>query len=372
MKALVLGLGTSGVSATKLLERMGAHVVGVDDRLCPRAVERIEEFDLFVPSPGISPDHPLYKRALEANLPIQGEVELFLQQTTAPCIGVTGTNGKTTTVKMIAHLLNASSKKAVAAGNVGVGLADVAQDAICVLELSSFQLETAFTKGLDVAVILNISENHLDRYPTFAAYREAKIGIERIVKSSGTLFVHEGIDRTLFSIPTSVLSGDNRSCAEQVCARFGVEDFSPLDRFVPPPHRLEFVAEIGGVNYINDSKATSVAATLHGLSQVSQEVVLILGGRDKGLSFAPLMSWKNRLSRVIVYGEAREKIGNQLQLLGNVYLVKTLQEAVKMAQSFATCGQVVLFSPGCASFDAFENYMARGEAFKEYVLRRDP
>ena len=370
MKALVLGLGMSGKSAKALLERRGVDVVTCDDALEPKEFSDLSEFDLFVPSPGISPKHPLYKQALSSGIQIKGEVELFLEETDQLCIGITGTNGKTTMALLITHMLNCAGKRAVCGGNVGAALSSIDKQAICVLELSSFQLETMKTRGLDMGIFLNFTPDHLDRYPSFEDYRDAKIAMEHVIKEEGKLFVHESIDPKFFTRPIEVFAGGSVEIARRVCEELGVRDFASLKTFQRPPHRLEFVEEIDGVVFINDSKATNVEATIHALSEVKHELVLILGGKDKGLCFASLSSKVPSSCRVVIYGEAREKIANQLQPLSEVHKVETLREAVDLARSLARAHDVVLFSPGCASFDAFSNYEERGEAFKQYVRRR--
>jgi len=359
----------SGKSSKKLLEKRGVEVVTYDDVLDPREISTLEKFDLLVPSPGISPQHPLYRQALAMGMPIKGEVELFLEETDQPCIGITGTNGKTTTALLITHLLNEGGKRAACGGNVGVPLS-LMERGICVLELSSFQLETTISPKLDMGVILNITPDHLDRYPSFEAYRDVKVSMQNLVKEQGRLFVHESIDPTLFVRPIEVFSGGSVEIAGRVCEELGVDYFTGLKTFQRPSHRLEYVGEIDGVVYINDSKATNVEATIHALSFVKGKKILILGGKDKGLSFASLCSEIPSSCPVVIYGEAREKIANQLQPLSEVHKVETLREAVNLARSLAKERNVVLFSPGCASFDAFSNYEERGEAFKQYVRRR--
>ncbi len=372
MKILVLGLGISGKSATSFLEKLGHTVVGVDDRIAPCFDMELDGFDLFVPSPGIARSHPLYRRAKAAGIPVAGEAQLALEAATQPCIGITGTNGKTSVVKMIAHVLNLAGKRARAVGNVGDPLTQyVGQgDEILVVELSSYQLETLSAKVFDVGAILNIAEDHLDRYVSFEEYAKTKAHLEECIKENGDFFVHSSVFKDLFSHPFKEWEGDNEEVVISICDHFGIgREFclEALSSFKKPAHRLEFVGTVKGVSYFNDSKATNVAAVVKALRMMDDKVVLILGGQDKGLSFAPISAMHKKISSVVICGEAREKIGNALKHLPNVHQAKTLQEAVEKAAFFAKSGGTVLFSPGCASFDAFKNYAERGETFKQLI-----
>lgn len=372
MKALVLGLGISGKSAVALLERRGYAVVGIDDKSAPQSFATLKEFDLFVPSPGIPRNHPLYRLALQEGIEIAGEVELALRQCRQPCIGLTGSNGKTTTVKMIEHCLNYCGKKARAVGNVGDPIGDnIGGDEILIVELSSYQLETMSAKVFDVAILLNIYPNHLDRYDSFDDYAAAKARLEGCVKTEGKFYVHRSVDRNLFQKGPLEFEGENHDAAFLACSYFGIDRKSfdaALSSFVKPPHRIEFVAKIDAVSYYNDSKGTNVHAMIKALQVLDTEVVLIAGGQDKGLDFGPLCAFNKQLSSVVVYGEAREKIATALKQTVDIHLVLTLQEAVERARALVKREGTVLFSPGCASFDAFKNYAERGEAFKKYVM----
>lgn len=375
-KALVLGLGISGKSAVSFLEKEGMEVVAVDDKLLPRDIADISSFSLFVPSPGVPRTHPLYQRAKAAGLPIAGEAHLGLEKVKHPCIGVTGSNGKTTTVKMIEHCFNACGKKAKALGNVGDPLTNYSspdEEEILVVELSSFQLETLKAKVFDLAFILNITENHLDRYSSFEEYAKTKADIQYCLKEGGKLILHRQVYEkfpSLFSTPFLPFDGGSLEAAIFALAHFGISKEAVIEAaktFSPPPHRLEFVAKVDGVAYYNDSKATSVSAMLNGIARVSGKIILLAGGRNKGLSFDPLQTIQSRLSHLIAFGEAAETIATSLRGLVPVHLVKTVQEAVFLAHQLSAGSNAVLFSPGCASFDAFTNYEERGEEFKKWV-----
>lgn len=365
MKILVLGLGISGRSVVSLLEKEGHQVLGVDDKQGSPPIA-IEEFDLFVPSPGIPRTHPLYLGALKAGLPIKGEVQIALERISTVCIGVTGTNGKTTTVKMIEHCLNRCGKKALAVGNVGLPLSSFVEtkEEILVVELSSFQLETLTQKAFSLGFLLNIEEDHLDRYDNFAEYAEAKYQLGNCIKEEGLFYLGPGLEMCHNGIPFDGSSVE----AARISARYlGIGEkafFEALTSFEKPPHRLEFVATVDGISYFNDSKATNVAAVLEALRQMEGKVVLLAGGQDKGLSFAPLLTYKEKLSHVIAFGAARFKIEKAVQNEVEVHLASSLEEAMELAKQKAKKGESILLSPGCASFDAFKNYEERGNRFK--------
>lgn len=367
MKALVIGFGVSGKSAKAFLEKRGYEVEVYDDALAPKEIEDLSVYSLVVLSPGISKEHPLCKMAKN----VTSEMELGLGEVDQPCIGITGTNGKSTVVQLVTHVLSKCGKKALAVGNVGVPITSILPgDEILVIELSSYQLEDLSIRALDVAACLNITEDHLDRYPSMKEYQNAKAQIQHCVKEGGVLFAHESIDSTLF--PTAqIYDGDHVSIAQLICKEFGVgekEFFQASSSFSKPPHRLEWVANKKGTDYYNDSKGTNIAAVSFAIKTMQKKVVLLLGGQDKNLRFAPLKAYKNKLAHIIAFGEARVKIANELQDVCAIVQVETLQEAVSKAGEIATSEDTVLFSPGCTSFDAFRNAEERGEEFRNLVL----
>lgn len=372
-KALVLGFGVSGKSAKIFLEKKGYEVACYDDKLAPDPIENIETFSLVVLSPGISLAHPLCIRAAKANIPIKGEAQIALEEISQPCIGVTGTNGKTTLVLMLQHCLTLCGKKAKAVGNVGIPITScVGSDEILVVELSSYQLETLTAKAFDVGIILNIAENHLDRYLSMEEYSKAKARLQFCIKKGGIFYVHPAIDPKYFSMPIQSFSGGNTEAAQKICSHFGISEkdfYAAASSFSKPAHRIEFVAEIQGVKYYNDSKATTLQAVIYALNHLQAKVILLLGGLDKGLSFEPLNAYPDRVKHAIVFGRSREKIANALQDCHAVCVEETMQEAVEKARQLAKPGDIVLLSPGCASFDAFDNYERRGEEFKRLVRR---
>ncbi|MCI5053016.1 MAG: Mur ligase family protein [Simkaniaceae bacterium] len=321
MRVKVLGRGVSGMAAIRYLQRHGHEIVE-------------EGQELVVISPGIKP---------------QGgeiaEVELALRDVRQPCIGITGTNGKTTTVLMVEHVLNRCGKRAIACGNIGLPVCDVVGgNEILVIELSSFQLETMHSKVFDVGAVLNVTPDHLDRHGTMEAYRAAKYRLKDLVH--GEFF--DGL-------------GTNESFARAICAHFGVNDESfseALLDFKRPEHRLEFVKEVDGISYYNDSKGTNVASTIFATEQIEKPIVLLVGGKDKGLDFS---HWsKLNVKEVIAFGEAAEKICGFVE----AKLARNLEEAFHLGRKQAISGDAVLLSPGCASFDEFKNYEERGKKFK--------
>ena len=337
MKIIVIG--GEGKSGRAVIDHFRGEEVTVD-AWCEGA-------DLVVASPGVPPSHPLYQRAREEGIEIVGEAELAFRTIKNPMIGVTGSNGKSTMVMRLVHSLQKGGKKARALGNIGVPLlsAVLEEGEIVVAELSSFQLETMTTRALDVAMILNITPNHLDRHGTMEVYQNVKYRIKDLLKEGG-IFVET---------------------IEEALARFGVplndEGFSPL------PHRLEFVGEVRGVRCYNDSKATTVDAVLYGVRQIGNNVILLVGGRHKGGSFA---SWNEgflgRVKQIILFGEAKELMAKELYSIP-VILVETLEEAMEKGLQVAKQGDTMLLSPGCASYDQFRDFEERGDRFREGVRR---
>lgn len=371
-KALVLGLGISGKSAATFLRKKGCDVVEVDDASQPKEFDHLRGFSLFVPSPGVPPSHPIYRLARESQIPIKGEAQLFLEQTNQPCIGVTGTNGKTTAVKMIEHILNGSGKKARALGNIGDPLTSYEEDdeEILVIELSSYQLETLSAKALELALILNIEEDHLDRYASFEEYAAAKARIQHCLKPGGQLLLHSQVVEAFPSLFSTSYSLTDQAVFSAV-QPFGI-DFPTFERlsktFSRPPHRLEFVTNIDGIAYYNDSKGTTPSAVLYAIGQLEGKIVLLAGGRDKGLSFHPLRSVANRLSHVIAFGSAKKKVIDALDGFLRVYEADSMEEAVEKARLLARPNEIILLSPGGDSLDAYSNYAERGDAFKKIIM----
>jgi len=367
-----------------------------------------------VVSPGIHPKHPIYQAAKVKGIEIIGEAELALSHFKKPIVAVTGTNGKTTVTLLVEHILNSTGIKAKALGNVGTALSDYlmnpGSEEAFVVELSSFQLETMRTAVFDAAVILNITPDHLDRYSDMQNYAMAKCHLQHLLKHDALFFVqtqtvHEfahlfqlknyqtfGLEKgsDLWTDQNSVKyrekiegimpiryremgkhDNENALAAWALCQPFSIsnEQFSKaLETFQKPPHRIEFIREIEGVSFFDDSKGTNIDAVVQAVRAMKGPVILIAGGVDKGASYLP---WKEQLcgkiKQIIAIGAAAPKIYSELQPYFNIKRADSLATAVKVATSDARGGDCVLLSPGCSSYDMFCNYAHRGEEFQRYV-----
>ncbi len=378
MKYLVFGLGISGKAAAEYLLSKNESVIGVDRKVKKVPGLKIydedvslEGIDCLIVSPGIPPSHPLVREAGIRKIEVISEAAFALKQIQNRCIGITGSNGKTTTTLLINHVLNLSGIPARAVGNVGVGLSTVLMDGnpdeILVIELSSFQLELLNIPCLDFALLLNISENHLDRYFSMQEYVRAKVSIQNCLKEHGILFASKELVRE-YGINARVYE----NAALAICQQFGIteERFhrSALS-FEKPPHRLEKVDVRHGVTIYNDSKSTNVASTMYAVRELSGAIVLIVGGSDKGSSYAPWVNcFKGKVKHIIAYGSAREKIEQEIGSMCRLTKVSLFEDAVKMALNLSQKGDTVLLSPGCSSYDQFDNFERRGDMFKELVL----
>jgi UDP-N-acetylmuramoylalanine--D-glutamate ligase len=374
-RVLVLGLARSGKAATAALERRGVEVVGADRELGNDAeVSLLDGVEVLVKSPGVPREAPLVAEAERRELPIWSEVELGYRLLEPRLVGVTGTNGKTTTAELLGVMLDAP-----VAGNVGRALTRldgrVEPGALVVCELSSFQLEDVHELACEVAVLLNLEPDHLDRYESFEGYREAKL---RIFERAKTKIVPRGLglDGTEFAgddeLPAEpripgAHNRENAAAATAAARALGISEESigaALRTFPGVPHRLELVRELDGVRYVNDSKATNVAAALRALATYEQEPVhLILGGSRKGEDFAPLAAAIGpNVKSVHAIGETAEE------------LAAAIPQAVRAADLAGALrgiepqpGDIVLLSPACASYDQFRDFEERGEEFRRLV-----
>lgn len=352
--ALIIGYGISGKGAEALLRSKGIHTFIYDDQMKNVFDASIlKKISFAVVSPGVALSHPLCIEVRARNIELIGEMELGARYVDQPCIGITGTNGKTTAVLELTHILQRCGKPARALGNVGEPLsnylANPDSSETLVIECSSFQLETMNTPIFSIGVVLNISPDHLDRHGSMESYRVAKMRMKDLVLPGGHFF-----------------KGDT---VNSVCEVMNL-DKSTLSTFQKPPHRLEFAGRVNGAKYLNDSKATNPEATRYALMQMTTPVILLAGGRDKNTPFA---SWKDllrqKVKQLIVFGEASDRIEKEVGSACSLLHVKTLDEAVKMAHQIAAGGDTVLLSPGCASFDQFQSYIHRGDAFKHAVSK---
>jgi UDP-N-acetylmuramoylalanine--D-glutamate ligase len=372
---LVLGLARSGKAAAAALERRGVDVVGADRELGnDRDTSLLDGAEVLVKSPGVPRDAPLVAEAERRDVPIWSEVELAFRLLQPRLVGVTGTNGKTTTAELLGVMLEAP-----VAGNVGRALTDldgeIAPGTLVVCELSSFQLEDVHELACEVAVLLNLEPDHLDRYATFDDYRRAKLRIfERarakiVPRGSGLEGTEFSADDPLPAEPRirGAHNRENAAAATIVARMLGVADeqiAEALRTFPGVPHRLELVRELNGVRYVNDSKATNVAAALRALAAYEDEPVhLILGGSRKGEDFAPLAGAIGpNVRSVHLIGETADELAAAISQAGRDGDLVTALAAIQ-----AQPGDVVLFSPACASYDQFRDFEERGEEFRRLV-----
>jgi UDP-N-acetylmuramoylalanine--D-glutamate ligase len=408
-RALVLGLARSGEAAALALARRGVPTVGVDraadvdiGRLAELGVEVhlgteeervLEDVDLIVKSPGVPGNSPLPAAARARGIPIWSEVELGFRLLRNPFIGVTGTNGKTTTSELLGAVFRAAARPVAVAGNVGRPLTGfdgvVEPDAWIVCELSSFQLEDVHRFRPRIAVLLNLEPDHLDRHVTYEAYRKAKLRIFQNQTEADTAIVPRdfanipggavriefGADDPLPAEP--LIPGDhnreNAAGATAAARAAGIDDDAiarALRTFPGVPHRLELVGDVDGVRFVNDSKATNTAAARRGIAAyANQPLRLILGGSLKGESFDGLADdLPANVRSIDLIGEATDEIAAALDRAGRPYRRSgDLATAVGAAAGDAEPGDVVLLSPACASYDQFRDFEERGETFRRLV-----
>ncbi len=397
MKILVIGYGVSGKAAAAFLRSRGHEVVAVDRKGegVPRDSEDfpLDGFDQVILSPGVPPTHPLVVNALKRRIEVIGEIELGFRHLQNRCFGVTGANGKTTTVLLTTHILNCAGKKARALGNVGDSLCGYLLNAdaseILIMELSSFQLETLRVKKLEAAIVLNITPNHLDRYASMEEYVKAKALIRNcllgelfvggeVLKEWGRFFAGasdfeknvdpiKGLSYTQLEMP----SKQSVQAAYLLCKRCGVTDVDflrGLQTFKKPPHRIEWVAEINGVSYYNDSKSSNVHSVMHAVGRFEGPLVLIIGGLHKGSSYRPwIESFQGKVRKIVAYGQAAPLMELELASSFPFEKVDRFADAVKKSRLEAKKGETVLLSPGCSSYDQFPSYEHRGDEFKRLV-----
>ena len=440
-KVLVVGLARTGLATTRFLKTKRSIVTTTETRPKEEMKEAIQELegkdismewgghrketfldqDLVVVSPGVSLSIEPIQEALKKGIQVISEIELAYHFIDIPIIAVTGTNGKTTTTLLIGEMLKEDGRKVGVGGNVGDPLILFADGEhrweMLVVEISSFQLEGIEDFRPRLSVLLNITEDHLDRYSRYSDYIWAKARIfanqnsgdmavlnkddptvmelQERVKAKKFLFsrkerLDEGAfsdgqaillrlrgDEEAYSLAKAPLKGihnvENMMAAVSTarllsCSQKAIE--TVLDRFEGLEHRLEFVREIGGVRFYNDSKGTNVGSVVKSLQSFSEPVILIAGGKDKKGDLSPLRGLiQSRVKRLILIGEAKERMARELGALTETATAKTLEEAVFLAYQMAEKGGVVLLSPACSSFDMFEDYKERGRVFKEAVHR---
>jgi len=402
VKTLVIGYGVSGKAATAFLRSIGREVVSVDKKggdgvLLDSADLSLDGFDQVILSPGVPQSHPLVQKALQRGIEIIGEIELGFRHLKNRCFGITGSNGKTTTVLLTTHILNSAGVKGRALGNVGDSLCGYLVEGdpseVLVVELSSFQLETLQAKRLEAAIVLNITPNHLDRHASMQIYAGAKARIHECLIEGGELFVSQQVEgefgalfgdakvfekdidliNKLSYIKLDMPSKQSVQAAYLLCKRCGVTDvdfLNGLQTFKKPPHRIEWVAEIDGVAYYNDSKSSNIDSVMHAVGRFDGPLVLIVGGVHKGSSYRPWVEkFKGKVRHIIAYGKAAPIMEFELAPHFSFHAVDRFADAVMLAKAEAKKQETVLLSPGCSSYDQFENYERRGDSFKRLVRK---
>jgi len=436
----VIGLGNSGLNAALLLKDLGAiarvtegadnaHIrknaaklgeKGIAYELGAHTKDFIENSGLVVVSPGVEDSSPAVRWANELNVPIISEMELGYRFCKGKIIAITGTNGKSTVTTLIGEMLKDGGKDTVVCGNIGNSLCGeisrINKDTWVVLEVSSFQLERVVDFKPAIAIILNITDDHMDRYKKLEHYFNEKLKVFRNQDEKDILILNrdarelDGLEKKtrskvlyysrLFRVNGSFLKGSRIVCAagskeEDVC---GLEDIKlkglhnienvlvsvlagtlagvkpvsmkvTIKNFTGLRHRFETVSVIGGVEYVDDSKGTTVDSTLRALESCDKPVILIAGGKDKKSDYSTIRDIvKNKVKSLVLIGEARNRIR---ELLGGVVETRdasTMQEAVELSGKLAKAGDLVLLSPMCSSFDMFKDYKERGDVFKKAVL----
>ncbi|MFH1782695.1 MAG: UDP-N-acetylmuramoyl-L-alanine--D-glutamate ligase [Candidatus Omnitrophota bacterium] len=417
--ALVVGLGKSGMSTARLLAEHSRQVfiteVKKEDEsrvfLGPLIRDNIvkkeniefgghterftENIDLVVVSPGVKNTALPIKIAQEKNIPVVSELELAFSYCPAPIIAITGTSGKTTVTTLIGRMLKKAGRRACICGNIGNPLSGeikgLDKDSIVVLEVSSFQLEWINNFRPKVSAILNISTNHLDRHKDMDEYISLKMKIFSNQRDGDILFLNSK-DRILKDIREKVsgpkveffndhldfrnkLSIDNEDfqAAMSIASYEGVNEedmLAVIKEFNGIEHRLEKVRVVDGVQFINDSKATTISSVEWALKSLEGKIVLILGGRYKGGDFSRLEPYlEKKVSSIVAIGEAKERIKSDLKNFSNIIEGRTFEEAFNKAVKESRKGDKVLLSPGCSSFDMFKDYEERGRSFKELCRR---
>jgi UDP-N-acetylmuramoylalanine--D-glutamate ligase len=423
----ILGVGRSGRAAAALALREGARVTAWDRagpeafagmpagvEIHPNATEAegvALVSDLLVVSPGID-TYGSYVAAFSKQAgEVIGEVELAARYFTGRIVGITGTNGKTTTTELIERILSHASLGGTACGNYGIPFAEVVLQAsppqVVSLELSSFQLETISTLHPVVAVWLNFAPDHMDRYPTVDAYRAAKMQLFRnqtaddtaVVRagealpqlaaklvtfstvdpaadwySAGRTLEHDGetlLDMDRDTSLRGLHNAENAMAALAACQALGVLPQvmrQALHGYAPPPHRCELIRTLDGVEYLNDSKATNLHALESALRSQTRPVILIAGGKEKGLDYTPLVALlTSKVLAVVTFGQIARPLADLFSTAVSCESVSTLADAVATARSLAPRGSTVLLSPGTSSFDQFTGYEQRGNTFRDLV-----
>lgn len=435
-RVLIVGLGVTGLSCARFLSSRGIEVAIVDSREQPPALAELRQelpdvavftggfdervfasADELIVSPGISLKHPLIVEARSQGKKVLGDIELFAQQVKAPVVVITGSNGKSTVTSLVGVMARESGLEARVGGNIGKPVLDLLTETepdCYVLELSSFQLEYTHSLNASVAAVLNISEDHMDRYEHMNEYTDAK---ERAYRGSGTMILNRddplvmNMARPLRRIITFGLQaasdhdygiieqqgevwlarGNKALIRESDLKISGLHNvanalaalaigeaagfnqsamLSALRSYPGLPHRCQFIRELQGVRWYNDSKGTNVGATVAAIQGMQQPVVLIAGGDAKGADFSSMKPVvEQKVHTLVLIGKDAQRIAQAMDGLTRIVLATDMHEAVNLARDHARSGDVVLLSPACASFDMFNGYEHRGDVYMECVRR---
>jgi UDP-N-acetylmuramoylalanine--D-glutamate ligase len=436
-RVLVIGLGDTGQSVLHFLKNKECVITAIDTRSVINHFDDIKkefkdvkfligksfsndiinDIDLIVISPGVSLKESYVQEALNRGIPVLGDIEIFAQFKSAhsKVIGITGSNGKTTVTSLVGEILKAAGVRTIVGGNIGTPILDTLAEKtpeVYVLELSSYQLETTYSLGLDTAVILNISEDHMDRYSSLEEYAQAKYRIfnhakksilnrddeylkHKITNDSVTFGIkldekYYGIKRNgsqsfiakghneIISLDAIKIKGIhnilNVMAALALCEPFNISDAvikKVLFEFKAPPHRVEYIDSFSGIDFYNDSKGTNVGAAIAAIASMTKPILLVAGGDGKNQNFSPLANAaKDKVKHVALIGkdaDAMQKIFKGLDIPSDIE--KNLEDAIHKSFELAERGDVILLSPACASTDMFKNYVERGNLFKACVMR---
>ena len=438
----VIGLGVSGKAVSILANQLGAIVYASDSNSCEEIISnamelmhdhhiatetgihsnKIYDSDLWIISPGVSAKSKIVKEAFNHNIPIVSEIEFASWFTKFPIIGITGSNGKTTTTYMLNQMFKEDQKAVVIGGNIGIPFSECilkeilhpSNNLVYILEISSFQLEFISSFRPNLSIYTNISEDHLDRHYSMKEYVKMKLRlVENCTKNDTVVFnendatlksifhdsqlkkstygitssnhtfylkndaiYHSSVNTLIIKIKDIKLKGQHNllnflaaaSCAD-ICG-IKIESIkNVLKTFKGIPHRIEYVTTIMGVEYINDSKATNINSVIVAIKTYNKPTILLLGGVNKGVDFGLLVPHikNSNIKAILAYGEASEQIKSAIGDAVRLFTINDLNSAVKNAHSIAQPGDVVLLSPGCASFDQFKNFEDRGDFFKSTV-----
>ena len=431
-KDLVVGLGVTGLSIARYLNRSGLDAIFMDSRKEPPGIDELGDIwpdaevslgkmklpknvGRLIVSPGVTDNDPLLKAARKSKLEIVSDIELFARDAQAPFVAVTGSNGKSTVTTLLYHMCRAAGREVLAGGNLGepaLDLLDQDKPDLYVLELSSFQLQRTDSLPAEVAVLLNVSPDHLYWHVDEEEYRQSKYRVYSQARSAvvnradaraGEVVqdmdsvISFGLDEPAdgqFGIKREdgidyLARGDTMLIATSDMAMYGVHNqanalaalatgellqlemsamLQVLNEFPGLPHRMQFVARKGSVNFINDSTSTTVAAAVASVQSIDGMLVLLAGGEGKGGAFGELAAaLENKLRAAVLFGQDAGAISDALDTVMPVYFAQDMRDAVSQAAAYAESDDTVLLAPACASFDQFENYKARGDAFRDAV-----